>query len=68
MRWSNLWPRAGVPRICVISVTKYLALTIVAVVALALAFATFFVIYTGSTDGLAEVGQMLAQIIKAFVR
>lgn len=45
---------------------KYLAITIITVVALVLMFSVFVVIYTGSTDGLIAVGQMVALIIEAF--
>lgn len=46
---------------------KYLAITIIAVVALVLMFCVFLVMYTGSTDGLLPVGQMIALIVKAFM-
>ncbi|WP_156614109.1 hypothetical protein [Mycobacterium sp. 852002-51961_SCH5331710] len=47
--------------------SKYLAITIITVVALVLMFSVFVVIDTGSTDGLIAVGQMIALIVKAFM-
>ena len=54
-------------RICVEPFTKYLAITIITVVALVLMFSVFVVTYTGSTDGLVAVGQMVALIVEAFM-
>ena len=48
-------------------ITKYLAITIITVVALVLMFSVFVVIYTGSTGGLVAVGQMVALIVGAFM-
>ncbi|WP_153269177.1 hypothetical protein [Mycobacterium marinum] len=47
--------------------SKYLAITVITVVTLVLMFSVFVVVYTGSTDGLIEVGQMVALIIEAFL-
>lgn len=48
-------------------ISKYLALTIITVVSMVLIFSVFVVIYTGSTDGLIAVGQMIALIVRAFL-
>jgi hypothetical protein len=48
-------------------ITKYLAITIITVIALVLMFSVFVVIYTGSTDGLVTVGKMVALIVEAFL-
>lgn len=48
-------------------ITKYLAIAIITVVALVLIFSVFVVIYSGSTDGLIAVGQMIALIVEAFM-
>ena len=55
------------PRTYVQPFTKYLAITIIAVVAMVLMFSVFVVIYTGSTDGLVAVGQMIADIVESFM-
>ena len=52
---------------CVNHFPKYLAITVITVVALVLMFSVFVVIYTGSTDGLIAVGQMVALVVEAFM-
>jgi hypothetical protein len=46
--------------------SKYSAITIIAVVAMALMFSVFVVVYTGSTDSLIAIGQMVALVVGAF--
>jgi hypothetical protein len=46
---------------------KYIGITIVAVVAETLIFAGYVVGTTGSTDGLAAIGHMVAEIVAAFM-
>ena len=46
----------------------WLAITIIAVVYPAVILAAFIVHRTGSTKGLVDVGKMVAQIIRAFIR
>jgi low affinity Fe/Cu permease len=52
---------------CVNHFSKYLAMTVITVVALVLMFSVFVVINTGATDGLIAVGQMVALIVEAFM-
>jgi hypothetical protein len=47
--------------------TKWFAITVVVVVGEVLLFAAYVVHATGYTDGLAVIGEMVAQIISAFM-